>query len=199
MASFATCSTSAWPQHDEPLHDWQAVVVGGGIINGLSQIGLWPDERLAEILAGVPNAEQRWPRALQLAAEMADDAKIRSGTRYDALRMIALSGWQKQGEHLVSFLAEGTPDELQMGAVSGLADIRSAEVSKPLIAALPRLSERNRKLANAALLRTEQRSVALLEAIRAGEIAADLLEASTLRNHESSRVRAIAEDVLGKE
>lgn len=186
------------PRVDEPLRDWQAVVIGGGIINGISQLGLWPDERLAEILSGVPDAEQRWPLGLKLAAEMADDENVRSGTRYDALRMIALAGWQDQGAHLVKYLAAETPDELQMGAVSGLSDIQANEVSKPLIDALPRLSDRNRKLAVEGLLRTEQRSLALLEGIRAGQIAVGLVDAEVLRVHESPRVRTLANEVLGK-
>ncbi|MBP85610.1 MAG: dehydrogenase [Planctomycetaceae bacterium] len=185
------------PRDNEPLRDWQAVVIGGGIINGVSQLGLWPDQRLAEILAGVPDAKQRWPRALQLAAKMADDENVRSGTRYDALRMIAVAGWKEQGPHLVEYLADGTPDELQMGAVSGLADIQSDEVSKPLIEALPRLSDRNGKLAMDGLLRTEQRSLALLEAVRSGQIATGLVDASALRKHQSSRVQTLAKEVLG--
>src|SRR5690348_9250744 len=31
----------ALPKEGEPLRDWQAVVIGGGIINGLSQQNIW--------------------------------------------------------------------------------------------------------------------------------------------------------------
>src|SRR5262249_7511006 len=38
------------PRHEEALRHWQAVVIGGGIINGISQQGAWPRERLAELV-----------------------------------------------------------------------------------------------------------------------------------------------------
>ena len=42
------------PQPGEPLREWQAVVVGGVLINGLSQINVWPNERLREIARETP-------------------------------------------------------------------------------------------------------------------------------------------------
>jgi len=36
------------PKADEPLRHWQAVVIGGGIINGLSMEGVWPGRRITE-------------------------------------------------------------------------------------------------------------------------------------------------------
>jgi hypothetical protein len=35
----------AIPKMDEPLRHWQAVVLGGSIINGLTQAGVWPHRR----------------------------------------------------------------------------------------------------------------------------------------------------------
>lgn len=180
------------PEREQPLRDWQAVVIGGGLINGISQLGLWPDERLAEVIAGVPNGPARWQRALQLAATMAHDENIRSGTRYDALRMIALDGWNKRGEHLTRYLADGVDDELQMGAVSGLVDIQSEQATDILIDRLPHLSARNQKLALAGLLRTEQRAIALLKATEAGQVPIELLDKPALLEHASLRVRDAA-------
>jgi hypothetical protein len=34
------------PPMNEPLRDWQAVVLGGGVINGIGLSGGWPDERI---------------------------------------------------------------------------------------------------------------------------------------------------------
>src|SRR5262249_27729571 len=40
------------PGTKDPLRDWQAVVIGGGVINGISLKGIWPGPRIAEILKG---------------------------------------------------------------------------------------------------------------------------------------------------
>ena len=68
------------PGDDEQLRDWQSVVIGGGLINGMSQLGIWPKSRLAEILDGLPAAKTNWPRTLRLSAAMADDKRVRAGT-----------------------------------------------------------------------------------------------------------------------
>src|ERR1700722_580342 len=34
------------PKPGDPLRDWQAVVMGGGIINGIGLVGAWPDEQI---------------------------------------------------------------------------------------------------------------------------------------------------------
>jgi len=54
-----------------------------------------------------------------------------------------------------------------MGAVSGLSDVESADVSRLLIPALGDLPERNRTLAIEALLRNDKRRSALLASIEA--------------------------------
>ncbi|MCA9060622.1 MAG: HEAT repeat domain-containing protein, partial [Planctomycetaceae bacterium] len=53
------------PRVEAPLRDWQAVVIGGGLINGLSQLGIQPGPRLQEILKGLPAVQQAWPSLLQ--------------------------------------------------------------------------------------------------------------------------------------
>src|SRR6185436_8638196 len=63
------------PHEGEPLRDWQAVVIGGGIINGLSERGLWPGDRVAEILGKDDLLLKRWNTALDFASAMADDEK----------------------------------------------------------------------------------------------------------------------------
>src|SRR5688500_17691474 len=132
------------PQPNEPLRDWQAVVIGGGIINGLSQRDVWPAVRVTELLVQDDALRQRWQRALDLAAEMADNPKIPKGTRYDALRMLGVEPWAKRGNHLVRYLAEDVDQELQMGAVSGLVDIDAPEAAQALLQAWPNLAKGNR-------------------------------------------------------
>lgn len=184
------------PQTNQPLQQWQAVVIGGGLINGLTLIDKWPQARFDEIISSTPTLAQRWPRTLELAAQMADNEEVRSGTRYDALRMIALAGWEKRGLHLVKYLEKGVPDELQMGAVSGLSDIPSDQMIEPLIQAIPTLSKRNRKLAFEALGRTESRALALLKAIKQSRVTAQPDELKPLLKHSSESVRKQAAKLL---
>src|SRR5690606_20564212 len=92
------------PETGEPLRDWQAVVLGGGLINGLSQIGVWPHERIASLIGNDRQLRQRWLQALQQSVTMTDDEQVKPGTRYDALRMIAMRGWNDSGPQLVRYL-----------------------------------------------------------------------------------------------
>src|SRR5262249_12666340 len=126
----------ALPERELPLRDWQAVVLGGGIINGISQLGVWPADRVNEILKSDAALAERWLRALNLASSMADNDRVPAGTRYDALRMLGVETWERRGEQLVKYLADGTDDELQMGAISGLADMKSPRVGPAIVAGI---------------------------------------------------------------
>jgi putative heme-binding domain-containing protein len=153
------------PSENGTLEHWQAVAVGGGIINGLTQVGQWPRQRIEPILQGTASLRPRWNRALELAAVMADDSQVRPGTRYDALRMVALAKPATAIPHLKRYLTNDADRQLQMGAVSGLADIDQPQVTGPLLESLSFLKDRNRQLAVEALLRNPQRSDALLQAM----------------------------------
>src|SRR5262249_9116207 len=61
----------ALPRGNFPLRDWQAVVIGGGVINGLTLAGAWPGERLDALMKGEPVLQARWNRALEMATAMA--------------------------------------------------------------------------------------------------------------------------------
>jgi putative membrane-bound dehydrogenase-like protein len=191
----------ALPREGERLRDWQAVVVGGGVINGVSQRGAWPRERLAELVKGDAGLKKRLERALAQASALADDEKVPAGTRYDALRMIALEGWERRGAQLAKYLKEGTKDELTMGAVSGLSDVDSPKVAPLLLANLGHFSEGNRKLAVDALLRTEARVSALLGALERGAVKKSALseeQVKALRGHKSKALRERARKLLGE-
>jgi hypothetical protein len=159
------------PQEGASLRDWQAVVIGGGIINGISLSGKWPKPRIEELLGEDEPLRRRWQQSLAAAAVMADNAKVRTGTRYDALRMIALDPTKEQLARLAKYLAKDADPELQMGAVSGLADVDALEATKLLAAALPNLTKENRGLAIDALLRSEARIDALLSLLESGKLA----------------------------
>ena len=74
-----------------------------------------------------------------------------------------------------------------MGAVSGLGDVKHAAATEALIAALPNLTEGNRKLAIAALLRDDARIAALREALKSGKV-----DASQLNAEQKSRLDSAA-------
>ncbi len=157
------------PLIGEPLCDWQAVVLGGGLINGLSQLNLWPAEILDAVLAGQGSLQARWDRSLQLAASMADNLAVPTGTRYDALRMLGVLPWERSGAQLSRYLETGNA-ELQGGAVSGLGDIPGSVAAEALLRSLPGLAKSNSELALDVLLRGDQRVQILLKAIQSGVI-----------------------------
>jgi putative membrane-bound dehydrogenase-like protein len=195
--------TVSLPKPGEPLRDWQAVVIGGGVINGITQAGAWPDERVAELLKGGEPLEARWRQALQQAAVMADDEKVPMGTRYDALRMLGLDTWERRGKQLTKYLAKGVNDELQMGAVSALSDLRkpAGEVASALASGLGHYSKGNRAMALDALVRDEGRMQALLDAVEAGRIKATDLgpkHRAALTSAKDAAVRERAGRLLGK-
>ncbi|MBX3441905.1 MAG: hypothetical protein KF774_05820 [Planctomyces sp.] len=190
------------PREGEQLTDWQAVVVGGGAVMGVSDAGAWPAERIPELLGDSADLKARWGAVVDLASAMADHEPTNTGTRYDALRLIAVDGWTRRGEQLTRYLRKGTHAELQMGAVSATADVRDPAATQALLNALPGLEEENRKLALRGLMRTEDRQLALLEAVRTGAFTADLLDAPTreaLRESRSPEIRELAAQILAVE
>jgi putative heme-binding domain-containing protein len=190
------------PKAGQPLHDWQAVVIGGGLINGISQRGLWPRERMRQIIGGDAGLAARWQKALEEAAAMADNDKVPIGTRYDALRMIALDGWDRRGEQLAKYLKKGVHPELQMGAISGLSDVDSPRVAPQLLSGMDYYSAENRKLALDALLRDDMRVAALLDALEQGHVKPSVLspdQQKTLRSLKNEQLRVRAAKLLSAE
>ncbi|MEO2016152.1 MAG: neutral/alkaline non-lysosomal ceramidase N-terminal domain-containing protein [Fuerstiella sp.] len=184
------------PPEGSSLRDWQAVVIGGGLINGAAQLGFWPKRRLAEILDGLPDVKARWSGTLQLAAAMADDDRIKPGTRYDALRMVALMDEETAVPHLLRYLTKDTAAELQMGAVSGLADVESTDVIAPLVESLGYLDGRNRYLAIEGLLRTNERAAALAVLLDTDKLVLQQKERQSLRSHKVEQIRSRAKMLM---
>jgi putative membrane-bound dehydrogenase-like protein len=189
----------ALPKADEPLREWQAVVIGGGVVNGISLQGAWPRPRIDEILKDDKGLQERWKKALGQAPAMADDEKVSTGTRYDALRLIAMDDFAKRGDQLAKYLAKGVHNELQMGAISGLSDVESPKVAELLLPGMEHYSPNNRKLALDALLRTEARTVTLLGAMEQGKVNRDQLsegQIKALREHKDEKIRSRAGKLL---
>lgn len=170
----------ALPQQSERLEDWQSVVIGGGIINGLSQIGQSPKQRIEHLITDHRDLQERWRNVMPLATAMADNSSVKKGTRYDALRILGANSWENAGATLTKYLGEGIDPELQMGAVSGLVDLNTPEASTEIIRALAHLNDKNRQLAVQGLMRTEHGQRQLAAAVKSGEIQQSLLTAEEL-------------------
>jgi hypothetical protein len=187
------------PGPKQKLQHWQAVVIGGGLINGLSLSNRWPHIDLDAIISSHPDISSAWAAALQQAATMAEAENIPPGTRYDALRMIALLEWQQARPLLAKHLNADSHPELQMGAVSGLSDIPVPEAYTLLIASYPNLTDANQALAVTALTRSPQRCMDTLTAIAQGRLPMALKTDPTiqaLRQHPSEDVKTLAEKIL---
>jgi hypothetical protein len=183
------------PASEKPLEHWQSVVIGGGLVNGLTRAGHWPDEVLKTILEGEPSLQTAWDHALIESSTMADDESVPTGTRYDALRMVALRDWSIAKPQLEKYLQKGIQDELQMGAASGLADVHDAHAAEMLIGAYEYLSARNRKLALEGMLRDNAKILLTLQAIENSRLPAELKKNEMvlkLRDHSNAEIRTQA-------
>lgn len=188
----------ALPQPGEPFRDWQSVVIGGGIINGISLEGGWPGERIDQIIGSDSDLRARWIRHFEQSAAMADNEKVRNGTRYDALRSIALDQWEKSGAQLMRYLVSPNA-ELQQGAVSGLVDVQDERATGALLAEIERLTESNLAFALDGLLRTPQRISALLDAVAAGRVTHEMLgkkRIAKILSHSDKKIRSRAEKMF---
>ena len=117
----------------EALRDWHAVVIGGGMINGISEQNVWPRERMDELMKGEQDLTTRWRQMLVQASEMADNEKDPTGTRYDALRVIPTAGRNARGGQLTKYLQKGVHDELQGGSIRSLGDADAPACAGPLV------------------------------------------------------------------
>ena len=169
-AGLKTLTDFSMPKGDERLRDWQAVVLGGGVVMGLSQAGASPGDVMAPWLAENATRRDRWSRSLDLAERMADDARVRNGTRYDALRMLAVLPVDRVGAQLTRYLSRDVDPELQMGAIGGLSDLPDPRAAEALVQHMPQYTERNRALAITALLKTDTGRVRLKAAIASGAV-----------------------------
>jgi putative membrane-bound dehydrogenase-like protein len=187
------------PKKGEPLRDWQAVVLGGGVINGLSLEGV-PPGKFFTVLMQDAELKKRWAETLKLSHAMADNEKVPAGTRYDALRIVALDTWANAEPRLTKYLAKSANAELQQGAVSGLADVEEAGATAVLVKALPDLTAGNRKFAVAGLLRTPARVAALLDALEKRTAKAEWLDEAhrdALLKHPDEALRLRATKLIG--
>lgn len=162
------------PQKDQRLEHWQAVVIGGGLINGIGLVGHWPREGLTALVESDPSLAALWQRSLELSLPMSDDETVLFGTRYDALRMVAMQDWAVAGPQLSRYLEKGLDEELHMGAISGLSDLQHSDVAGLLISNFNSFSSVNRNLTIDALLRTPDRRETTIKALNDGQLPNEL-------------------------
>ena len=187
------------PNDGERLEQWQAVVIGGGLINGIGLSGKWPLEEFDKIIGDDASLKALWQNSLILSSAMADDESVPTGTRYDALRMVAMRDAKISLPHLERYLQKGVHEELQMGAISGISDVPHDAVSTMLITGFAHYSETNRKLAIGALVRSEYRCIETLNAIASKKLPPELSAhelIAELPKHNSAAVRERATEVL---
>ena len=138
---------------------------------------------------------------MNLAAALGDDSSVPTGTRYDALRMLGVEPYEKRGLQLTGYLGRRANEELQMGAISALADMRSPRGAAALLSGIDHYSMPNRNLALDALLRDELRQSALLDAVAAGRVTVSQLgekRIQTLKAAANPELRARAEKLFAK-
>ena len=191
----------ALPQLGQPLRDWECVVIGGGLINGVSLENVWPRGRFREIIGDDEALASRWQHSLEEAFVMADNEKVPHGTRYDALRMTPFLPWEKAKDQLTRYLGQDVNAELQQGAVSGLADVEHPDATRLLIDHFAGFTPGNKNFALDALLRGPERAAALLRAMAEKKIPADILgdaRKQKLRDLEDPALRDQVRTVLGQ-
>ncbi len=169
------------PLKGEPLRDWQAVVIGGGIVNGIGLAGVAPRARLEELLQSDQGMIARCHWCLQEAIVMADNVKIREGTRYDALRIIAMQPWEDCGTQLKRYLKPGTSEELQAGAISGSLDVPDLAAFEAVLTHVKDYPPANRDLALDGALRTTLGQKAVLLALLKGQVTTEALGPKRLK------------------
>jgi hypothetical protein len=176
------------PKLDEPATHWQVVVCGGGVVNGLSLAGVWPRTRIADLIRDDPLLMQRCERMVELSSAIADDETVRSGTRYDALRILGADDFDRSGEQLKEYLTHDDA-ELQMGAISGLSDMESPAAAKSILSSFSHYNDENRKLAIDTMLRTDERRAMLRKAVDNGEVPAAVLSAEQMDKLKTTKAK----------
>ncbi|MCA9261916.1 MAG: c-type cytochrome, partial [Planctomycetales bacterium] len=160
----------AIPSVNASVADWQFVALGGGVVNGLSEVGATPTLRVRVLFELSGRSAAEWNAVLEQAVACADATSVPMGTRYDAVRLLAVANWETHARHAVKYLTPDFDPELQLGAAQTLADHPSPQAVHHLFAALSRLSPPIQRQVVASLLRTSDRAQLLAAAIADGNV-----------------------------
>lgn len=167
----------ALPRIDGTIDDWRVVVLGGAVVGGLSDSMTWPRPAIESWMESDAQRMARWQRVLKWSIEKAADEKTSTGTRYDALRLVAMLPEEQAFEALRPYWDEGVHEELRMGAISAASDIDSPRSIPLLFDAAKNEAGHLRSLAIDGLLRTRAGRAALVEGLQSGGLPAEALTA----------------------
>jgi hypothetical protein len=168
----------ALPRIDGTIDDWRVVVLGGGVVGGLSDSITWPRPVIENWMESDAQRIARWQRVLMFSIEKAADEKTSTGTRYDALRLVGMLPEEQVFSVLDPYWNGDVHEELRMGAISAASDIDSPQSVPLLSTAAKNESGHLRSLAIDGLLRTQAGRKSLVEELRMGNLPADALTAA---------------------
>ena len=167
--SFSRVLEISLPLEEAKLHRWQAVVIGGGLVKGLSEINVSPRERILEIFKDDKFLQKRLRRTIRLAERMALDKSLSKGTRYDAIRILGLDRWENAKPVLADFLTDEADKDLKLAAIATLSDIDHNESTQWLLQNISNPNEPIRKQVFKGLLKSESRIGEMLKKIEESE------------------------------
>ena len=127
------------------------------------------------------DSERKLAVVFTRAAVTLADSKATTPARLEAIELLGVASPSQSREALTVVLAAGHSEAVQMAAIKTLAQQPAAEVTATLVRAWPNYTPKAKETALAALLAREERGVALLDAIKAGKIAATDLSAAQVQ------------------
>lgn len=133
------------------------------------------------------------------AAATAADSRAEVAARLEAIELLSVASLAQAREALVSCLAAGQPEAVQVAAVKTLAQHTGAAVTEVLLKQFGGYAAKAKEAALAALVTRDDRAVALLKAIQGGTVKATELSASqvqTLAQHKTVAVATLAKTAL---
>jgi len=119
--------------------------------------------------------------------------------RLEAIELLGLTSSKDATDALNQCLAKGQPDAIQAAAVRTLAQKASAEVTNALITDWAGFGAKAKEATLTALTGRDDRTVALLEAVQSGAIAASDLSASQVQalvKHKNTKIATLAKSAL---
>ena len=164
--------------------------------DGLSRAGAPLRDALAATSSG---ATELLDQLLAAARRDAANEELPLERRAEALRTLALDDFAAVAEVLTAALDPRQPQDVQLAALAALDRFSAPEVAPTIMAGWAGYSPRLRSAATEALFARQERIVALLDGIEAGEVAASELEPlrlQALREHTDDGLRARATELL---
>jgi putative heme-binding domain-containing protein len=132
-------------------------------------------------------------------AKIATDKTVRKDLRAQAIQSLAHTSYYESGNTLLSLLAPGQPQMIQLAAISALGQFKDPEVGSNLLSHWDTFTPPVQSEALSVLLNSSNRALALLEAIDAGKIPSSILtpaQVDFLRKHSDQRVQQLASKAL---